>query len=473
MFRRIRTVKEALETNVLLTKDQYYTMDDVSVADLSEEEKLRAFSEYVESHRRAALERFFLGHKDEAWFADRYLGDEFETEAAMVGQRYQQFVEDYKAGKLAGLNLELGEDLAVAEDQESAEIKNIPLSVKLPERLAEAAIERYSDVLAIGNIPTSVTKAAIEALLRDASDQFVCLYVSEPIYEKSLYRTGYAVFKDGTDLNSLTLKLENVLVEGAKIYYSIQKSFTRQVRLLAPEFGTPERMSVDQGLSSRLLETLLERYNLGKIPWASESNLLDLNVACLRRVFSVCYYNGAACGNPLELFKQFGDLVLRVPYREGGSSQSASLNSRIEDLIRFFGPGFQLATEDNIIESKYVIKLDDARFRCSLCSKLFKGPEFVIKHVRLKHEEESNVALQQLSLLNLFLSRPSLCAFLKSTVLIRRPSISRQHQHTEPSRAYERRPPPPDADTKVMKRPVRHYTDWDAPATGEVEINYD
>jgi hypothetical protein len=68
LFRRTRSTKEAMETNVLLSKDQYINMDDVSLANASEEDQIKAFEAYKESHRRAALERFFLGHKDEAWY---------------------------------------------------------------------------------------------------------------------------------------------------------------------------------------------------------------------------------------------------------------------------------------------------------------------------------------------------------------------------------------------------------------------
>ena len=57
-----------METNVLLTKEQYVTMDDVSLEGEGEESKELAYKAYVESHRHAALSRFFLGHKDEAWY---------------------------------------------------------------------------------------------------------------------------------------------------------------------------------------------------------------------------------------------------------------------------------------------------------------------------------------------------------------------------------------------------------------------
>ncbi len=64
---RVRTVKEAMESNVLLTRDQYLDMEDVSLTGEPVEVQDQAYEVYKENHRRVALERFFLGHKDEAW----------------------------------------------------------------------------------------------------------------------------------------------------------------------------------------------------------------------------------------------------------------------------------------------------------------------------------------------------------------------------------------------------------------------
>lgn len=458
-----------METSVLLTKEQYLGMQDV---DLPNEPDLQeaAFKAYVESHRRLALERFFFGHKEEAWFLERYIGDEFEGEKMVLLERYGSFLENFADGKFNELSLNASKLHLELNKADDSDICNIPLSIKLPEAMESATIDRHTDVLAIGSIPPSVKKASIESLLRDASDTFVSLYIGEPVAEKNFNRSGFAVFQEGTDLNSLVMKLENVLVEGNKIYYTVQKSFTRQIKLVSSEFSAEERVAMDLDLSSRLLDAVCTRYGLEPVPWTVESDQvkrLDLNISCLRKVFSICYYTGTRCSDQLDLFKNCGDLCLRAESPIGSSP--SSLNPKIEDLIRLYGPAFELSSEDGFIERKYVAKLEEARFRCSLCSKLFKGPEFVIKHIHLKHEEETAAALQQLSLLNFFLERPSPCALMKSSVARRRPSV-----HSRPSPPMPAsRPPPEDADTRALRRPVRQYTDWDAPAHGEVEISYD
>lgn len=38
--------------------------------------------------------------------------------------------------------------------------------------------------------------------------------------------------------------------------------------------------------------------------------------------------------------------------------------------------------------AKLICKVQEAKFRCSICTKLFKGPEFVDKHIRLKRPEK-------------------------------------------------------------------------------------
>jgi len=35
-----------------------------------------------------------------------------------------------------------------------------------------------------------------------------------------------------------------------------------------------------------------------------------------------------------------------------------------------------------------VVKVEESKYRCSICSKLFKGPDFVVKHLSTKHTEK-------------------------------------------------------------------------------------
>jgi len=46
----------------------------------------------------------------------------------------------------------------------------------------------------------------------------------------------------------------------------------------------------------------------------------------------------------------------------------------------------ELSEEEALIQEK-TIKEEEEKYRCDLCSKRFKGPEFVNKHIRLKHPD--------------------------------------------------------------------------------------
>lgn len=112
-------------------------------------------------------------------------------------------------------------------------------------------------------------------------------------------------------------------------------------------------MSKDFELSSKLLGELCSRYELPLPAWLSDESKpiqlrLDLNLVCLRRAFSICYYSGIACSGPLDLFKQAGDLYLRSaePSPEDWEMLTSGLDSKIEDLVRFFGCPFEPASED-------------------------------------------------------------------------------------------------------------------------------
>lgn len=130
-------------------------------------------------------------------------------------------------------------------------------------------------------------------------------------------------------------------------------------------------------------------------------------------------------------------------------------------------------------------RVDEGIYRCVHCSKLFKGPDFVVKHLRLKHEEVAKTASLEAATLNSFLTRPVLNAVLSLTGRRRKSSpnlekLSRDGHYQDRRYARDhrggpgsRRNPPPPKDAAQDPRRLRQYVDWDAPATGDMEISYE
>lgn len=105
---------------------------------------------------------FIVNYANLRRLMERYLGDEMDNEAKDIKNAYEKFVADYEAGAMQDLKLQFEESmLPVAEP---TPVKNLPLSAPLPSQLVSAAIERFGDVLTIGNVPPSVKKASLESV---------------------------------------------------------------------------------------------------------------------------------------------------------------------------------------------------------------------------------------------------------------------------------------------------------------------
>lgn len=172
------------------------------------------------------------------------MSDESILTSSIIKDKFASFMNDYNEGKYNQLKLEFGDDLKIAGDHDVASedkaanyIHSYPLSSRLPERLENACDSRPNEVLAISNIPPTMKKSSIESLLRDSCEHFEVLYLSEPVYEKGLYRSGFAIFTDEPDLASLSLKLENVLVQLFRIHLNFLVHFL-YARLKAANFIT-------------------------------------------------------------------------------------------------------------------------------------------------------------------------------------------------------------------------------------------
>ena len=45
-----------------------------------------------------------------------------------------------------------------------------------------------------------------------------------------------------------------------------------------------------------------------------------------------------------------------------------------------------------------ITRIDDEKFRCAICTKLFSGETFVMKHINLKHPEKTEEVKAQVRL---------------------------------------------------------------------------
>jgi hypothetical protein len=389
--------------------------------------------------------------------------------------RAREFREAIDSGIFEELCLEDSEDLRVEGEKNGETTRSFPASMKLPSRL-QGCIAKRGNVITLSNISPHVSRDELETMLRECSSSFVSLELALPVSEKSNYRLGWATFTDGTELGPIVATIEEKIMHGDKVYSSAQKSFSLQIKIADPSFSHPDRIVKDWSLAKNMMEALDKRNGIEtslNLEGNSEKSQLDLIITYLRQVHFVCYYSGVTAQGPNELATIAGDIFVRSAQGDAPLSGEAleTHDLLIADLTERISHAYQQETEDSLLE-RHVQKIDEGRFKCGHCEKLFKAPDFVLKHIRLRHEDVSKAATLETAMANAFLAHPPLCAVLP---MPRRRSHSPPPQEAPNRRERDygrtRRPPPKDAPHDPRR--IRQYVDWDAPAAGDMEISYD
>ncbi|KAI9336348.1 arsenite-resistance protein 2-domain-containing protein [Obelidium mucronatum] len=76
-----------------------------------------------------------------------------------------------------------------------------------------------------------------------------------------------------------------------------------------------------------------------------------------------------------------------------------------ETLIKLGGKNPTAYVDDHI--NTFVQEVDEEKFRCAQCSKLFRGREFVVKHVKSKHGDLADAAALEIEFFNNYVKDPN------------------------------------------------------------------
>jgi hypothetical protein len=131
-----------------------------------------------------------------------------------------------------------------------------------------------------------------------------------------------------------------------------------------------------------------------------------------------CYYCAEEFDDIDDLFRNCGAAHVRSNKqgvfagtsieREWVTNLDDKINKRISDPSELTSPIGKDLTERIVDEfcDRQTKLIEEGKFACGLCQKLFKGPQFVKKHIHLKHPEEvdkmKDKALEEQYFLNYF-----------------------------------------------------------------------
>lgn len=306
-------------------------------------------------------------------------------------------------------------------------------------------VEPPRDSLYIKHIPAQGSREELHALFEQV-EGFVELVISEPRRFQDFHRTGWAVYEsadacqrahhkfNGYRLRDYDLQLGLPSGSGAER----RRKRVRVAPLVADEEARLEKdadtaaqlvriLDRERAIDSDALlalagskqeeqEMVVEEAGDAR---AAVRTRLHRSIEYLRRVHLFCYYCAEQFESRAELHRVCGDLPHRrstlfpgtpSPAREAVPPEEVSwlayLDARLEQ--RLSAPAPELCTAKLAVEQEvdafleaHVKREDEKKYRCAVpkCTKLFMAPDFVRKHLKLKHphlvEEATRKAVEE------------------------------------------------------------------------------
>jgi len=193
---------------------------------------------------------------------------------------------------------------------------------------------------------------------------------------------------------------------------------------------------------------------------------LDYQLLYLRKIHSFCFYCCEEYDDERMLAAKCGIAHIRSRY---DSNVKLMIDSRIEARITYPGLSKKYDKEtDEVLgkklkefEDKYTVQEEENKFRCDLCKKLFRGSEFIKKHLSVKHADEvASVVKERMEsiMLERYLNDP---AKLTNPVILANEAVkfNGDRRKWEPRRQNENYEDLDDPARKNLKRKIVDYSD--------------
>lgn len=357
-------------------------------------------------------------------------------------------------------------------------------SAQLPIAFSKFVPEFCNQIITMSNIPPHVDKEALESHLKELAPDSE-IEITSPNPDKSFYRLAWLKLPDNSieKVSELVPKLESLgSIEGAKVYFGISSSNFRRFKVTSYIEKSEEEL---YNLAINLIKSLEKNKEFDESIFKTDENnsfaqLLDKAVIYLRKVHIFCFYCVSKFSCPQEMLTKCGDLHLRKPSEADATKHDQHrLIEKLSALTNFIDNLTELSKDlnvdlDEILTESSIKKVEEGKFRCNHCAKAFKGPEFVLKHLTLKHEEVVKQTQDEFEEFNRILAKAPLWLFPTSMI----PRYTKiRSKFANNSNQYGSRDSQGSSKSSVSKnsRRSQDYMDWDANVNtnSSTEISYD
>jgi hypothetical protein len=396
------------------------------------------YEDYVRRHQRVYFERFFETHKRDAWLTEN-----------------QTKQENVLLDESSPISMEYKEDVYGKYDPNTFLLELSPNS--LPDSLKDLVTEE--NALVLSNIPPYMSFAELTDLIVLEKFPFTNVSLSLPDPTKQFYRYAWLSY-----VHENLEEVKNALEEK----FAQQTNQTRlYVSLNTNRYVRKARVSL---LSDSDIETIKE---------VSSSKDLDLLLLEERTKYNLCILCGVQASCPQELIQRCGHYHFYTRAQsESSATETLKFQSELCKLVKEIDSFIPLRDPSVMLDVHFIRKLDEAKFQCRHCEKLFKGSEFVTKHYLGKHPEEADRIKSEFEIFNDLRTNKRLAFVVWPPAMLVAPvPKALPHQptpHFQPQRDDSRRPKSFQQNNPHGGRPPvkREYKDWDAIKSKDEPINY-
>ncbi|KAI9202777.1 uncharacterized protein BJ171DRAFT_166970 [Polychytrium aggregatum] len=284
--------------------------------------------------------------------------------------------------------------------------------------------------LLIKTVPPSIKRSSlVEACSEVPGFQYIALGEPNPL--RKFHRIGWVIFKDGTDIEAAFEKLSGLRIDEFTFHFATNQTSSIRIKAGPLELGTLERLKHDLTQAKRLAEALdtevefeagvagsavvekrLETVLNDQLSEEAKiKKSLDLYIEYLRRVHLFDYYSGFETDSPEDFCRRSVLSYRKTPAsvearqnqnKTGAPSRPENVPQILEKIdqriqLRITKPedgtqveklgGKSIESAIDKVADEYIMKVDEGKYRCRECQKLFKGDEFVRKHIKGKHPQ--------------------------------------------------------------------------------------
>lgn len=359
------------------------------------EEGQRFYDEYKNEYERKHLEIFFSERKTDHWFQEKYdptVSERWQEERKHNAKvSHKLFIETARSGALSNLKL---------SDQQVENVSGPPYY----------GFDPNSMTLFLKTIPVNISRWDLLNVVK-SSPGFVSLSMSEPLKSQGFCRFAWVLYDTEAHCNeSLTLLTNKLVATDFRIApVRSQSSSKKEVKMQPPhsldiivqDWRQSARLiralDLEKGISENPL--LISEDQFGDMAEPQKEFQLDLQLLYLRRVHAYCYYCVEEYDDERMLSAKCGPAHIRSRL-DPETTREANFDERLEiriitkPQVKLYNQAVRPRQQDIELqkmladfESKQIVEEVDDKVRCNICRKLFRGVEFVRKHIHNKHPE--------------------------------------------------------------------------------------